>query len=422
MPHSTRQLVILVGGKGTRLGELSKDCPKPLMKIDETHVFLDFLLQGAIRQGFTHVLMIAGHLGDQVVERYAHREIDGAFVDVVVEPEPMGTGGALAFARDHLADRFVLMNGDTIFDINIRALDAALIEEPDLAGVIALRNIDDVSRYGATELAANGRIRHFHEKGASGASGAGLINGGIYAMRKSVLDLIVSDVPVSLEMDVFPILAEAGQLGGVASTGYFLDIGIPSTLRQAQAELPRRGRPVLFLDRDGVLNVDAGYTGRVADWHWQAGAIEAVRAANDKGIAVVVVTNQAGVARGYYGEAEVRLLHDHVQQMLHLQGAFVDAFYHCPEHPEAVDEAYKVPRPLGRKPMPTMLQRAIRQRQLDVQHALLVGDQPSDLEAARALNIPALHFTAGRLDDMLFASPEWQRLAAAAGDAENGDA
>lgn len=408
-PCTSQQLVILVGGKGTRLGSLSQSTPKPLMQIDERQVFLDFLLDGALRQGFRHVLMIAGHLGEQVAERYAHRRIWGADIDVLIEPEPMGTAGALAFAKQALADRFILMNGDTIFDTNIRAVDALLSSTPDAACSISLREIDDVSRYGAVDVDNDGHVVRFQEKNPNTAQKNGVINAGIYALRRSVLDLI-PDRPTSLEQDVLPVLADRRQIVGIASSGYFLDIGLPETLQQAQKDLPSRTRPVIFFDRDGVLNIDHGYTHSLDQWEWVPGAMAAIKAANDAGIAVVVVTNQAGVARGYYGEPDIWRLHHHIQQQLNLHGAFIDQFYYCPDHPDAVVDSYRAPAPLGRKPSPAMLSRAIRQLRLNREKAIFVGDQQSDMDAAAALGIPGLYFKGGQLDDFLFNSPAWASL------------
>lgn len=408
-PCTSRQLVILVGGKGTRLGSLTQNTPKPLMQIDEHRVFLDFLLDGVLRQGFRHVVMIAGHLGEQVAERYAHRRIWGADIDVLIEPEPMGTAGALAFAEQALADRFILMNGDTIFDTNIRAIDALLSNTPDAVCSMGLREIDDVSRYGAVDVDDDGHVLRFQEKNADAERKSGVINAGIYALRRSVLDLI-PDRPTSLEQDVLPVLTDRGQIVGVTSSGYFLDIGLPETLQQAQKELTNRPRPVIFFDRDGVLNIDHGYIHSPDKWEWVPGAMDAIKAANDAGIAVVVVTNQAGVARGYYGEPDIWRLHHHIQQQLNLRGAFIDQFFYCPDHPDAVVDSYRAPAPLGRKPSPAMLSRAIRQLQLDANRAIFVGDQQSDMDAAAGIGIPGLLFQGGRLDNFLFNSPAWASL------------
>jgi D-glycero-D-manno-heptose 1,7-bisphosphate phosphatase len=405
----TRQAVVLVGGRGTRLGSITANTPKPMLEIEPGQVFLDYLLRGLVRQGFRHVVMLAGHLAQVVHDRYAHSSFMGAEIDVLVEPEPLGTGGALRFAQDHLADQFALLNGDTLFDVNLRALEADLAAHPDALGCIALRRVEDTRRYGSVALDGSGTITGFREKDTGPDALAGLINGGVALLRKACISDMRSGM-VSMESEIYPPLVARGVMRGVAFNGYFLDIGLPETLDIARADLPQQRRPVLFLDRDGVLNVDRDYVGQIEDWEWVPGARSLIRRANDTGVAVVVVTNQAGVARGYYDEAAVLALHERVNEELMQAGAFVDAFYYASEHPEAVDAAYRVPDPLSRKPRAGMIARAVRTHRLDPNRALLVGDRPSDLEAAKRLGIPAVLFRGQRLDHCIFSSPLAQRL------------
>ena len=144
-----RQACILVGGKGTRLGNLTRETPKPLLEIGQGRVFLDIVIEQVVRQGFNDVVLLAGHLGHLVQERYDGRRFGGGRVRVVVEPEPRGTGGALISAQEIIAPRFLLLNGDSFFDINLRALAA---EASAQEALIALRRVSDPSRYGTVEL------------------------------------------------------------------------------------------------------------------------------------------------------------------------------------------------------------------------------------------------------------------------------
>lgn len=165
-------------------------------------------------------------------------------------------------------------------------------------------------------------------------------------------------------------------------------------------ESPKRRRPALFLDRDGVLNHDHGYVHRFEDFHWIDGAREAVKWANDLGWYVIVVTNQAGIARGYYPEEAVLRLHDRMQQELQAIGAHVDAFYFCPHHPEGAVPALSVVCSC-RKPQPGMLQAALRDWPIDASRSLLIGDKDSDLAAAAAVGIAGRKFSGGSLIDFL---------------------
>ncbi|HTM82590.1 HAD-IIIA family hydrolase [Asticcacaulis sp.] len=389
----SRQLVILVGGKGTRLGSHTAKSPKPLMEISEGRVFLDYFLQSAVRQGFDRVLMLAGHMGEQVKARYHGKSFGGAQIEVIIEPEPMGTGGAFRFALDRLDETFVAANGDTLFDTNLRALDHGLNSQPDLMASLAVRQVPDSGRFGSVDV-QSGRIVAFREKDP--AAGPGLINGGLYALRREAIAGL-PEGSSSIEADLFPQLAAQGRLGAQVSDGYFLDIGLPDTLERARRELPALKRPALFLDRDGVINQDINYLHRIDDFLWIDGAIDTIRRANDRGMAVIVVTNQSGVARGFYNEADVAALHTHIQSELNAQGAFIDNFYYCPYHADATIDRYRVPDHPDRKPNPGMIQRAAREHNIDLSRSVLIGDQPSDMAAARAAGIKGCLFTDGDL-------------------------
>jgi D-glycero-D-manno-heptose 1,7-bisphosphate phosphatase len=150
-------------------------------------------------------------------------------------------------------------------------------------------------------------------------------------------------------------------------------------------------RPAAFLDRDGVLNVDHGYTHRPDQLEWIPGAPEAVRMLNEAGYYVIVITNQSGVARGYYKEAAVHQFHGHMQDALRTQGAHIDAFYYCPHHPEGTVKELAV-RCRCRKPSPGMLEQAAREWPIDLDRSFLIGDKDDDMAAAAAFHIRGIKF------------------------------
>jgi len=157
-------------------------------------------------------------------------------------------------------------------------------------------------------------------------------------------------------------------------------------------------RAAVFLDRDGVLNVDHGYVGQVERLEWMPGARRAVARLNALGLLVIVATNQSGVARGYFDEAAVERLHRAMLDDLAEAGARIDAFYVCPFLPDAPVERYRHPDHPDRKPNPGMLLRALADFRIDPARALLVGDSERDLEAARRAGIAAVLFPGGDLD------------------------
>ena len=160
-------------------------------------------------------------------------------------------------------------------------------------------------------------------------------------------------------------------------------------------------RPALFLDRDGVLNEDRGYVSRWEDFAWIPGAREAVAAFNAAKWWVIVVTNQSGVGRGYYSEADMHALHARMSEELAQAGGRIDAFYFAPHHPQAPLESYRHPDPPDRKPNPGMILRALEEFPIDAARSVLVGDKPSDMEAASRAGIRGLLFPGGDLKRFL---------------------
>jgi D-glycero-D-manno-heptose 1,7-bisphosphate phosphatase len=391
-----KQALFLVGGRGTRLGALSANTPKPMQEIAPGVRFLDLLLDQAARHGFTDIILLAGHLGEQVEATYDGQRVREATIRVIREPSPQGTGGALKLVAGALDPTFVLSNGDSFFDFNLRALAARPLGES--LGRIALRHVPDAGRYGSVQL-DGARISAFLEKDPT-RTGPGVINGGVYLLNRDITRQL--SAPSSLEVDAFPKLVAERRLEGMQFDGYFLDIGLPETLALAKSETAALlVRPAVVFDRDGVLNEDTGYTHRPDQLVWRTGAREAIRMLNDRGYYVFVATNQAGVARGLYDEAAISAFHAHMQEQLAEAGAHIDAFYHCPFHPEGSVAQYRVADHPDRKPNPGMILRAIGEWPVDRTRSFLIGDRQSDIEAAERAGLPGHLYEGGSLADLV---------------------
>lgn len=373
------QALILVGGRGTRLGSLTKHLPKPMMEIDG-RPFVEILIQHVARHKFSEIILLCGYLSKGIYSAFHGKTLWGARITCLVERDPMGTGGALLQAKNLLKDQFLLVNGDSFFDFNLLDLNTVPVNKAWL-GKMALRPLLETGRYGTVTIKEE-RVTAFSEKSTVGP---GLVNGGVYIFKRAVLDYI-QQLPCSLERDVLPKLAERGQLFGRSYHGYFIDIGVPQDLLRARADLKNRNRPVVFFDRDGVLNHDEGYTYRINDFKWIFGAINAIKRCNDRGWFVIVVTNQSGIARGFYDESAVEDLHEWMQEELKTKGAHIDAFYYCPHHPEGVITEFSISCGC-RKPEPGMLIKALSEWPIDISRSALIGDKQSDIDAASRVGI-----------------------------------
>ncbi len=408
-PATIRQCAILAGGLATRLGSIAAATPKPVLDV-AGRPFIAWLMREMVRFGVDDFVILTGHLPravEEAVLRAAEALPRPVRVRFSEEPSRAGTGGALCHAAPLLDERFLLCNGDSLFDCNLAALLAGFAADPPcVLGRMVVRAIPDAARYGTVTLDGD-VVTAFRERPDAGTAAPGLINAGIYALDRRVLARLSPQC--SLERDLLAKLAAEGVLRGVRQQGWFVDIGVPDDLAVARRDLAAcMDRPALFLDRDGVLNHDHGYVGSRDRWQWMDGAREAVAAATARGWHVFVVTNQAGVARGRYAEADVVALQAWVADELRRAGGTLDDWRHCPFHVEGTVAAYRRESD-WRKPAPGMLLDLMRCWDLAPGRCVMVGDKDTDMQAGAAAGMRGLLFPGGNLADFLerhvFATP-----------------
>ena len=391
------QCVILVGGLGTRLGAKTRTTPKPLLDVGGTP-FLETLFGEARRRGFDDFLLLAGHRSEAFVACLVDRDIEKRFdcrVELSIEPTPLGTGGALVHALPRLRDDFLLLNGDTWFDFNW--LDLMANARRDGAGAaLALREIAEPDRYETVELDGN-LVRAIRPRGQNLASA--LINGGVYYFARKAVE--GSAAPSSLRARSCRGSSDAAPCAAIAIAAF------SSTSASRKASSPRPNscrssgrRPAVFLDRDGVLNVDHGYVHAPDQVEWVPGAKETVKLINDAGYYLFVITNQAGVAKGLYREEAIRALHRWMAQELAAAGASIDDWRYCPYHPEGSLAEYRRAHD-WRKPNPGMLLDLFAHWPIEREGSFLIGDKISDIEAAEAAGIHGYLFEGGDLTSFL---------------------
>ena len=232
IPSGTIGAFVLCGGQGTRLRPVVADRPKSMALISGTP-FLQLLLDHLKSQEVDDVVLGTGYMSEQIESYFGSGTKLGLRIRYSREHEPLGTGGALKLAEPLVSDPVLVLNGDTYLKSSIgRMLDLFTDKRAEM--VIALQAVADVSRYGSVAIDPDGRITAFVEKGA--AEGAGLINAGVYLLRKRIIRDLAADRAISLERDVLPRLLDRGVYGLICS-GLFIDIGIPEDLERAQTLL-----------------------------------------------------------------------------------------------------------------------------------------------------------------------------------------
>ena len=228
-PILQERVLILAGGLGTRLRSLLPDRPKVLAPI-AGRPFLDILVAQLLARGFRRIVLLLGNRADLVVAHVENRRAAwpaDVEIDFSVEKNPLGTGGALKLAERFCEDRFLLVNGDTYFDLDVAALFRMHADTRALLTVAAAA-VEDAGRYGRLETSSDGFVECFREK--ESPARPGLINAGVYLMEPALLVQIPAGRVVSLECEVFPTLLAAGQkIAASAQSGAFFDIGTPSS-------------------------------------------------------------------------------------------------------------------------------------------------------------------------------------------------
>ena len=235
IPSSAVRALVLCGGQGTRLRPVLADRPKSMALI-AGRPFLQLLIERLRCQGVDHVILGTGYMAEKIESYFGTGNKLAMRIRYSKEHEPLGTGGALKLAESLISDPVLVLNGDSYVEWSLVPM-LELFRARDAAMVIVLQAVADITRYGSVTLDHDGRITAFVEKGAY--EGPGLINAGVYLLRKQIVRDLPAGTAISLERDVFPRLLDRG-VYGLVCTGLFIDIGIPEELKRAQTLLASR--------------------------------------------------------------------------------------------------------------------------------------------------------------------------------------
>lgn len=379
------QAVILCGGLGTRLKSVVSDVPKPMAPVGDLP-FLHYIVEHLKSNGFDKFLFLTGYKSEVIEEYFSE-------YDYSVEQSPLGTGGALFNAFEKLEDDFFLINGDTFFDIDFEIFND-YIKDNSVNAAIALFPTKNIERYGLVEIEDDFSVKNFVEKSNLDNSLAdGFINSGIYYFKKPVLEKFYSGWNnnfVSIEKEIFPELVKTKELKGLPMGGLFIDIGIPEDYEKAQTLIPQRiketKRPALFIDRDGTMIEDKGYTFG-EDLNFFSDTVDLVREYKNKGYLVLVVTNQAGVAKGKFTEQDTITTNNAIKNHYLKQNIEIDDFVYCPFHINGIIEKYSKAS-VYRKPNSGMVLELGSKYKIDYKKSLFYGDNVK----IDKINLPYLVF------------------------------
>ena len=333
--------------------------------------FLTYLIDRLVEAGVSRVILATGYK-HECIESYFGTQYRGAEIVYSNEDTPLFTGGAILQAAAKIqSEEFVVLNGDTLFDIDLQKLyDFHTQRHANLS--IALRQVTDTSRYGSVTC-VNDNIIAFHEKTES--AGAGDINGGIYAINHAWLINQPLPTKFSFEKELMQPLAGDPHFYGLRFKDYFIDIGVPEDYYRAQEEFKSLfpQDQFLFLDRDGILNkhLPGDYVRNWNMWEWLPCVLDAMPLLAKRYQRIFIVTNQQGVGKGLMTQADLDDVHRHMLSDIEKAGGRIDRVYVCTDL-----ESSHSP---NRKPEIGMALQAQRDfPEVDFHRSVMVGDSKSD--------------------------------------------
>ena len=387
------QLSIVAGGKGTRLG--LESIPKPMIKINGKPL-LEHQILLAKRYGITEIFILSGYLGHVIKDYFGNGSKWGVKIHHIVEPQALGTAGAVGMLRDIVSERFMVFYGDLVMDFDLNSF-IRFDEQFNSLGTIVVHPNDHPFDSDLLEADADNRITGFYPKNnRSEAWRNNLVNAAVYIFSPRIFQYI-PDTFSDFGSDVFPQALQAGEILKAYNTPeYIKDMGTQERLLQTAADfssgkvarLNRENfRPAVFLDRDGTLNKNMDTLPSVDHFFLLPETAHALKKLNKSEFLSVVVTNQPMIAKGFVSFSEVLLIHKKMETLLGREGAFIDRIYFCPHHPEKGHYGEVSELKIScfcRKPNPGMLFQARDELNINLSLSWMVGDSDVDIQAGKA--------------------------------------
>lgn len=409
--------VIMAGGKGTRIASIAGDVPKPMIRMGGKPI-LERQTDNLKACGITDITLVIGHLGDVIRDYFGDGTCFGINIDYFVETTPLGTAGAL-FKMPQLTDDFLLLCGDVIIDIDFRRLIdfhkkhnawATLVAHPNGhpydSSIIVTQTLPP-SVPGGLPTDTH-KVIKWMNKEEERLYYKNRVNAGIEVISPLLLAEAMKnyvprhpDVPdkIDLDRDVLKPNINSGKIFAYDTPEYIKDMGTPDRYRETERDITSgivrqrnlmNRQKAVFLDRDGTINKYVGLVKEPEQLELIGGAAEAVRRINKSGMLAVIVTNQPVIARGDCSWDTLQETNDRLETLLGKEGAYLDAIYVCPHHPDKgfAGERAEYKRACDcRKPKPGLLLRAAADFNIDISQSYMIGDSERDYGAGVAAGV-----------------------------------
>ena len=387
--------VIMSGGRGTRISELFPDIPKPLIPICGKPV-LEHEIECLREQGFTDIILTVSHMAEKIIDYFGDGECFGVHIEYFVEDQPLGNAGALFRLKDKLTEDFLLLNADSVFNIDFNRFVAFHKAHNALATLFTHPNdhpydsgliIADENKSVQKWLAKEDVRPEFYKN---------RVNAGLHIISPKLLENDIDLPKIDLDRHLLKPLAGSGKMFCYDSPEYVKDMGTPERFEAVTKDFEsgkvfarnlRNKQKAIFLDRDGTINKYVGFLRNIDDFELLPTVAEAIKQINKSGYLAIVVTNQPVIARGEVTFAELDEIHNKMETLLGKDGAYLDGIYFCPHHPDSGFEGEVRELKFDcncRKPKPGMLLKAAEDFNIDLAQSYMIGDGEHDRGAGEA--------------------------------------
>jgi len=364
-------LVILAGGKGSRISKYTLSKPKPLIKIKNQN-FLNILIRNYAKYNFENIFILCGYKSDQIKREFHNKIINLTKIHCITEQKLLGTGGALTGLKKKCKNNFILANGDSYIDFNLRAFVKYNSKKTLKMSIVRNNN------YKSNKKLNNLKI----SSGLVNYGKSNYINAGVYFIKNKLLKQIKKKYH-SLENEIIPNLIKKKEVTGQKINSFFLDIGTYKNLKFGKKNLPRKTlRKAAFLDRDGVINFDYGHVHKIKNFKLKKNVMSGLKILQQKGYLLFIVTNQAGIGKGFYKEKDFLVFQKKIYSIFNKKNIFFSDTQYCPHHPEAKIKIFKK-NCKCRKPGNLLIKNILSNYNINIKKSFMIGDQLTDLKCAK---------------------------------------